>query len=155
MWNKAFQSVQKPKKRSAARLAAGRTVFTCKRHMVWCLRPGGIRFARRCLDTEALSVPVFAHQTPLLRQLKDVDMRLQHNKIINLKIAVPKIDGVVIHPGETFSYWRLTGKPAGRKGYPEGLVLKNGVPVAGIGGGLCQLSRQCLNIQKWCLRPFN
>jgi vancomycin resistance protein VanW len=80
------------------------------------------------------------HKTPLLRQLKDVDMWYQHNKIINLKIAVKKLDKIVIHPGEVFSYWVLIGKPTSRKGYIDGMVLNNGGFGAGIGGGLCQLS---------------
>ncbi len=43
-------------------------------------------------------------------------------------------------PGETFSYWRLIGKPNRRKGYVEGMVLFYGGFKAGVGGGLCQLS---------------
>lgn len=33
-------------------------------------------------------------------------MWLQYNKIINLKLAVQKLNGTVIHPGQTFSYWK-------------------------------------------------
>ncbi|GIN88573.1 hypothetical protein J6TS2_49590 [Heyndrickxia sporothermodurans] len=43
-------------------------------------------------------------------------------------------------PGETFSYWKLIGKPSKRKGYVEGMVLFYGKYKKGIGGGLCQLS---------------
>jgi len=67
-------------------------------------------------------------------------MYLQHNKITNLRIAIPHINGIIIKPGETFSYWKLIGKPTKRKGYLKGMVLKNGSYEAGIGGGLCQLS---------------
>jgi vancomycin resistance protein VanW len=83
---------------------------------------------------------VFKHQTPLLRQLKDVDMRLQHNKIINLEVALRRLNGIVVYPGETFSYWRLIGKPTKRKGYYEGMVLFYGSFRKGVGGGICQLS---------------
>ncbi|WP_180270676.1 hypothetical protein [Sporanaerobium hydrogeniformans] len=39
------------------------------------------------------------HQSLLLRQLCDVDMQYQYNKIINLKLAVEKLDGVTcIYP---------------------------------------------------------
>ncbi|WP_232361873.1 VanW family protein, partial [Bacillus thuringiensis] len=57
------------------------------------------------------------HRTILLRKLKDVDMWYQQNKVVNLKIAVKKLNGIVIRPGETFSYWRLIGKPTRKKGY--------------------------------------
>ncbi|HXC04243.1 MAG TPA: VanW family protein, partial [Bacteroidia bacterium] len=79
------------------------------------------------------------HQSILLRPLKDVDMVLQHNKIINLQLAVSKLHGVVIMPGQTFSLWKLVGRPTRRKGYVEGLTLVNGQISKGIGGGLCQL----------------
>jgi len=102
-----------------------------------------IKFAKqdgKNIESSELRYEYFAHQTPLLRKLKDVDMYLQQNKIVNLKIAVSKLNGVIIKPGETFSYWKLIGKPAKRKGYLEGMILKNGKVEAGIGGGLCQLS---------------
>jgi len=76
----------------------------------------------------------------LRRKLKDVDMWMQENKIENLKIAIKKLDGIVVKPGQTFSYWRLIGKPTVKKGYLEGMVLNNGKVLSAIGGGLCQLS---------------
>jgi vancomycin resistance protein VanW len=67
-------------------------------------------------------------------------MYLQYNKIENLKIAISKLNDTVIQPGETFSYWRLIGKPSKRKGYRKGMILYCGTYQVGIGGGLCQLS---------------
>lgn len=80
------------------------------------------------------------HRTPLLRKFKGVDMYLQYNKITNLKIAVKKVNKVIIKPGEVFSYWKLIGKPTKRKGYVPGMVLTLGTFETAIGGGLCQLS---------------
>ncbi len=45
-----------------------------------------------------LKICCFLHKTPLLRQLKDGDIWMQYNKIINLKIAAKKINGIIIHP---------------------------------------------------------
>lgn len=56
---------------------------------------------------EKLPCTAIQHRTILLRKLKDVDMWYQQNKVVNLKIAVKKLNGIVIRPGETFSYWRL------------------------------------------------
>jgi vancomycin resistance protein VanW len=89
---------------------------------------------------EPLKYLCFSHKTPLRRKLKDVDMWMQENKIVNLKLAVPKINKILIRPGETFSYWRLIGKPSKAKGYAKGMILRNGKFYAGTGGGLCQLS---------------
>lgn len=65
---------------------------------------------------------------------------MQQNKIHNLKLAVEKLNGLVLRPGETFSYWRLIGFPGKLKGYRKGMVLVNGQVRAKRGGGLCQLS---------------
>lgn len=81
-----------------------------------------------------------AHQSVLLRKLGDVDMRLQVNKVTNLRLAADKINGVVIKPGQTFSLWKLVGRPTAKKGYLEGMVLKDGKAKSDIGGGLCQMA---------------
>lgn len=67
-------------------------------------------------------------------------MYLQENKVVNLGLALKKIDGITIKPGETFSFWALIGKPTARKGYVEGMLLSQGEVKTGIGGGLCQLA---------------
>ncbi|MDR3149052.1 MAG: VanW family protein, partial [Oscillospiraceae bacterium] len=53
---------------------------------------------------------------------------------------VEKVNGAVILPGETFSFWKLVGKPSRRKGYLEGMNLRSGTVVPAIGGGMCQLT---------------
>ena len=91
-------------------------------------------------QSESLPYAQFSHRTILLRKLKDVDMILQYNKITNLRLAAAKIDGVVLYPGQTFSFWYLVGKTSAKKGYKEGMVLKCGRVDKGIGGGLCQMT---------------
>lgn len=113
----------------------GRVFYIWKRWMSWYF--GNAKFGRRRdLNLQFL---VFQHQTPLLRQLKNVDMYLQHNKITNLRLAAAKINDLVLLPGETFSFWKMVGAPTAGKGYLEGLVLESGKITTGIGGGLCQM----------------
>ena len=126
----------KPKKRSTLRLFVGSRYFTIRRYLLWLF--GGRSFAR--IRNEQLPFLHFSHSTPLLRKLKDVDMYWQYNKVANLQIALKKVHNVVLLPGETFSYWKLIGKPTKGKGYKKGLVLQNGLVKEGTGGGLCQLS---------------
>ncbi|MBD7966756.1 MULTISPECIES: VanW family protein [Paenibacillus] len=127
----------KPIKRSKLRIKLGTAYYRSRRYVEWYF--GGTRFAQKQSST-VLPYKVASHKTPLLRKLKDVDMWLQHNKIINLKIAMKRLNGIIIQPGETFSYWKLIGNPNRRKGYVEGMVLFYGGFKPGIGGGLCQLS---------------
>lgn len=76
----------------------------------------------------------------MLRKLHNVDMQLQVNKITNLKIAEKQIDGIIVNPGETFSFWNLIGKPSKKKGYLEGLTISTSKLEKNYGGGLCQLA---------------
>lgn len=127
----------KPKKRSKARLLLGSYYFKFKRYLEWYF--GNIRFAKQVQSCE-FDFTIIKHKTPLLRRLRDVDVWLQYNKVKNLEIAIKRINSTVINPGETFSYWRLIGKPTRRKGYVLGMTLFYGGFKPGIGGGLCQLS---------------
>ncbi len=79
------------------------------------------------------------HQSLLYRKLGNADPQLQKNKVVNLAIAKQNLDGIVIHPGQVFSFWYLVGQPTADKGYLEGLQLSRGKVKTGIGGGLCQL----------------
>ena len=76
----------------------------------------------------------------LLRKLPGVDMQLQKNKVKNLQLASKKIDGIIVKPGEEFSFWNLVGNATKRKGYLEGLVISNSQMKKGVGGGLCQMA---------------
>ena len=129
--------IEKPKKRSKLRHALGRTYYGMLRKFLWVKMHK--LFAHR-YQSEKLPFVYCSHKTILLRKLKDVDMWLQQNKIVNLRIAASRLNGIVLQPGEVFSYWKLIGKPSRRKGYVDGMVLCNGQLMVGTAGGLCQMS---------------
>jgi len=126
-----------PIHRSWLRLRVGKAYYATMRYLLW-LSPK-YRWAMK-KSFECLPFSQFSHATPLFRQLPGDQMIWQKNKVTNLKLAVKQLDGIVIHPGETFSYWKLIGRPSRRKGYQEGMVLFLGHIGGDIGGGLCQLS---------------
>lgn len=97
------------------------------------------RFASK-IGAETLPFTCKKHQSLLRRRLGNSDPELQQNKVENLKIACPTIDGILIKPGETFSFWRQLGEATANKGYVEGMQLSQGEVVRGVGGGLCQLA---------------
>lgn len=130
------RTVEKPKERGAFRKLAGREYFIAKRRWEWLTRS---REYVSTLTEHKLDESIFQHRSFLLRPLKNVEMYLQHNKVTNLRLAIERINGIVIKPGETFSIWRRVGRPTKRRGFLEGLVLHNGKIDKGIGGGLCQL----------------
>jgi vancomycin resistance protein VanW len=88
-----------------------------------------------------LEYRVKKHQSVLIRRLSGCeDAQLQLNKIDNLRIVIQQLDGVLIRPGETFSFCKLVGKPTRKKGFRLGMELSRGCARAGIGGGICQAS---------------
>ncbi|GAB6903747.1 VanW family protein [Kineosporia succinea] len=118
------------------------TYFRMRRRVKWLV--GGATFTRT-RSTEPLPVLVKRHRSLLLRQLGDADMWLQRNKVINLRIAAGQLDGVVIAPGETFSFCRLVGRATAKKGYVVGMFLSGGEVRPDIGGGICQAA----NLLHW------
>jgi len=125
-----------PKQRSKIRMAVGKTYYSLLRYLKW--HDCG-PFAKKYSDAVLPEIQ-FQHATPMLRHLRGLELQLQYNKVVNLRLACSKVNGIILHPRETFSYWKAIGKPTARKGYLPGMVLVNGKVIAGIGGGLCQLS---------------
>ncbi|MBM7848101.1 VanW family protein [Arthrobacter roseus] len=52
----------------------------------------------------SLPVLVSSHNSLIRRRLGAVDPALQDNKAISLGLTAPKIDGILIRPGEVFSF---------------------------------------------------
>ncbi|MEA5049340.1 MAG: glycopeptide resistance accessory protein VanW [Eubacteriales bacterium] len=83
---------------------------------------------------------LFETRCPLFNRETGFDMVFQQNKVFNLKLAAAVLDGVVIRPGETFSFWRLVRHADRHTAYRDGLVVTGGKLTTARGGGLCQMS---------------
>lgn len=132
-----IKPLPKPKQRSALHLALGKAWFITRRRIEW--HTSAKVYARHRTGTLLPHIHA-AHATPMLRELRNVDMWLQHNKVASLTVGASCVDGLVLKPGETFSFWRLVGKPTARRGFKTGMVLRNGTVAQGMGGGLCQMT---------------
>jgi vancomycin resistance protein VanW len=99
----------------------------------------------RTREQADLPVNVYSHNSLIRRKLGTVDLALQENKAVSLGLAAPHIDGILIRPGETFSFWTLVGRCSAKKGYGTGLTISHNGPAEGIGGGLCQFT----NLLHW------
>ncbi|MDO5555932.1 MAG: VanW family protein [Clostridia bacterium] len=58
----------------------------------------------------------------------------------NLKLAMQKLDGVVVNSGEEFSYNKTLGKRTAEAGYREAGGYAGGRVVQTLAGGICQIS---------------
>ena len=64
----------------------------------------------------------------------------------NLKIALSYMDGVVVMPGETYSYNQNIGDTTASKGYQPAATFKGGTTVNEMGGGICQTVSTLYNV---------
>jgi vancomycin resistance protein YoaR len=62
------------------------------------------------------------------------------NRILNIIEATQRFDGVMIAPGEEFSFNDLLGPISPEDGFTEGFVIIGDRTVQGVGGGVCQVS---------------
>ena len=112
----------------------------------WFAQLHGLHFAA-VRDIDPLPVRIYQHQSLIRRKLGQVDMTLQENKAVNLSLAAPLVNGILIRPGETFSFWRLVGDTTEEKGYKTGLTIAGNAPSKGPGGGMCQFT----NLIHWMI----
>ncbi len=62
------------------------------------------------------------------------------NRIFNIRVATKRFDGVLIKPGEEFSFVKVLGEVDGKHGYLPELVIKQNKTEPEFGGGICQVS---------------
>ncbi len=62
------------------------------------------------------------------------------NRRSNIALGAGKLNGIIIAPGEEFSFNDHLGAITPEAGYLEGSVILGGATVTGIGGGICQVS---------------
>lgn len=83
---------------------------------------------------------VFETSFRMMNEESGFDRQFQLNKIHNLKLAAETINGLVVMPGETFSFWQLVRYADRQVPYKDGLTLVDGKIRGTYGGGLCLLS---------------
>ncbi len=62
------------------------------------------------------------------------------NRITNVKLAAEAINGIVLAPGEQFSYNDALGERTTERGYKAAGAYSGGQVVQEVGGGICQVS---------------
>ena len=58
----------------------------------------------------------------------------------NVELAAERISGITLQPKESFSFNGAVGERTAENGYEEAPVIEHGAYVAGLGGGVCQVS---------------
>jgi len=61
-------------------------------------------------------------------------------RIFNVTLAASRLNGILVKPGEVFSFNNALGDVSAFTGYKQAYVIENGRTVLGDGGGVCQVS---------------
>lgn len=62
------------------------------------------------------------------------------SRIYNVNLAATRVNGILVAPGEVFSFAKAVGDVSYLTGYKQAYVIENGKTVLGDGGGVCQVS---------------
>ena len=62
------------------------------------------------------------------------------SRIKNIATSAARFHGIIIAPGETFSFAKYLGDVSLDQGYAEALIIFAGRTIQGVGGGVCQVS---------------
>lgn len=81
----------------------------------------------------------------LLGSYKTTLSDISEGRVENIKLATERTSGILLMPGEEFSYNEYTGLRTTLNGYKNATVIVSGEAVQGIGGGVCQVSTTLYN----------
>ena len=86
--------------------------------------PGGTGFTHRVLE--------------IVQEIKPT--AFLEGKLVNIGLGASRLDGVIVAPGEIFSFWKLVGSPSAANGFQVGRSIRGDMVSGEVGGGLCQVS---------------
>ena len=77
------------------------------------------------------------------------------NRISNVRLACSRFDGMVLQPGESFSYNDVVGERTEESGFKVAPVYSGTAHLDGIGGGICQVSSTLYNAVQYANLEVN
>ncbi len=76
------------------------------------------------------------------------------SRVQNIIVGASQFDGLLIPPGETFSFNHYLGEVTAEKGYEESIIIWGNTTRADVGGGLCQVSSTAFRAAFWSGLPI-
>jgi len=70
-------------------------------------------------------------------------------RMTNIAVAASQFDGILLSPGEIFSFNKYLGDVSAEQGYEESLIIWGDRTAVGIGGGVCQVSTTAFRAAFW------
>lgn len=118
----------------------GVRVFIRRRLRDWQDLRSPWKIARSRGEAKDYPILVSEKSSPLKREVAGSLSANTAEKTRNLELGAARLNGLIIRPGEIFSFTRTIGPSTRRLGYLPALEFRDGEAVTAIGGGLCQLA---------------
>ena len=83
------------------------------------------------VEKEMFGAELFSHSTAYVNNA---------NRTKNLTLACQAINGIILNPGDEFSFNNVVGERTAAKGYMQATVYNGGLSVPELGGGVCQVA---------------
>jgi vancomycin resistance protein YoaR len=75
-------------------------------------------------------------------------------RVTNIAVASSRFDGVMVAPGESFSFNHYLGEVSAEEGYAEAYIIFGDRTTVGLGGGVCQVSTTAFRAAFWAGLPI-
>jgi len=118
------------------------TAHRWQRALAWRLHPQCWSVTHS--EPAQFTLVVAERSSPLQRAPDGAIAAHTMEKTHNLRLGSAKLDGLVLQPGQVFSFCRTVGKTTTHEGYLPALEMHDGILAPSVGGGLCQISNLLL-----------
>lgn len=102
------------------------------------------RYAKQSTSLR-LQFPIFQYATPIKKKYLPTHIQYDQSSIHNIALASSSLNGLILEPGQIFSFWKAIGVPTMMNGYKKGIGLHNKQFQLIVGGGINQLA----NVVYW------
>ena len=105
---------------------------------------GSVTAEKRTVEPEVTAGMIKPHLTLRGSYSTDYASSLAGRKH-NIRLALGKLDGIAIMPGETLSFNKTVGPRTEENGFQSAKIIVDGAYTDGVGGGVCQASTAVYN----------
>ncbi len=106
----------------------------------WVAQPANFPSPAHAPPGARLGVVIAEERVSLRRTDASAEPLFEEGKRINLALAAPAFEALLLGPDRPLSFWRTLGRVTESRGYRHGMELRGGCILPAIGGGLCLLS---------------
>ncbi|NSW91765.1 MAG: VanW family protein [Firmicutes bacterium] len=97
------------------------------------------------ITTEKLHANLFRDVLATYKTYFSTDSQYNIDRNENLRLALECVNGIMLAPGDIFSFDKTLGERTEEKGYKSAKIFSGGKIIESIGGGICQVSSTLYN----------